>query len=72
MEGAATGLSAILGDFTTFLTWTTTSMTSLVSWIVDTPLVMAVIAMFFIGFILSMFVRAFHSVQDLRSEYPPH
>lgn len=62
VDEGGTALSTILAAFTEVLTWTISSMTSLVTWITGTPLIMAVIALFFVGFILSMFVRAFHSV----------
>lgn len=64
-------MAAILADFSTFFTWLFTGGTgtgaapamvsSLVTWIVGTPLVMAVIAMFFAGFIVSIFFRIFHT-----------
>lgn len=54
-------MADILAGFTTFFTWVTTNMTSLVNWITATPLVMAVIAMFFVGFIVSIFFRIFHT-----------
>lgn len=55
-------MAAILSDFTTFFTtFVTANMTSLVTWITSTPLVMAVIAMFFAGFIVSIFFRIFHT-----------
>lgn len=64
-------MSGLLTSFTDFFNWlfvgTTGSssspavVTSLVSWIVGTPLVMAVVAMFFVGFIVSIFFRIFHT-----------
>ena len=64
-------MSAILTAFTDFFNWlfvgttgtnaTPAVVTSLVSWIVSTPLVMAVVAMFFVGFIVSIFFRIFHT-----------
>lgn len=58
-------MADILAGFTTFFTWVTTNMTSLVNWITATPLVMAVIAMFFVGFIVSIFFRIFHTAQGV-------
>lgn len=65
-------MNDILGSFITFFQWvfgggtgdgafTTGLATNLVTWIVNTPLVMAVIAMFFAGFIVSIFFRIFHT-----------
>lgn len=56
------GMSGITGDFTSMLTWAISGMTSVVAFIVSTPLVMAVVGLFFVGFIISLFVRIFHSV----------
>lgn len=65
-------MSGILSDFITFFQWvfgggtgeggfSTGLATNLVTWIVGTPLVMAVIGMFFAGFIVSIFFRIFHT-----------
>lgn len=62
-------MAAILESFTTFFQWCFTGLgengtalvTSLVTWIAGTPLVMAVVAMFFAGFIVSIFFRIFHT-----------
>lgn len=56
------GLTSITGSFTSMLTWAISGMTSVVTFIVSTPLVMAVVGLFFVGFVISLFVRIFHSV----------
>lgn len=62
-------MSGIVTSFTDFFSWVFVGtgsdghglVTDLVSWIVGTPLVMAVVAMFFVGFIVSIFFRIFHT-----------
>lgn len=44
-----------------FIPWVVDLMHQLIFWITSTPLVMAVIAMFFVGFVFSIFLRVYHS-----------
>lgn len=61
-SGGGDGMSSITGSFTSMLTWAISGMTSVVAFIVSTPLIMSVVGLFFVGFIISLFVRIFHSV----------
>lgn len=49
-------------NMTPVLTWIITSLTSLVTWITSTNLVMAVAAIFFVGAVVGMFMRIYHSI----------
>lgn len=44
-----------------FLPWVIDLMHQLITWITSTPLVMTVIAIFFAGFVFSIFARIYHS-----------
>ena len=52
----------LTNNMTPVLTWITTSLTTLVTWIVSTNLVMAVAAIFFVGAVVGMFMRIYHSI----------
>lgn len=49
-------------NMTPVLTWIITSLTSLVTWITSTNLVMAVASIFFVGAVVGMFMRIYHSI----------
>lgn len=49
-------------NMTPVLTWIISSLTSLVTWITSTNLVMAVAAIFFVGAVVGMFMRIYHSI----------
>lgn len=55
------GLNNIVTYLRLFLTFTIDLMRDLSSWIRSEPIVMAVIALLFTGFICSIFMRIYHS-----------
>lgn len=57
----STGMSGILSQVTTFLTWALTSITSVVSWIVGDGLAMVYVSMFIIGFVVAYLFRILHT-----------
>lgn len=58
---ASTGMSGILGQVTTFLTWVLTSITSVVTWIVGDDLAMVYVSMFIVGFVVAYLFRILHT-----------
>lgn len=63
MGNEVSSMATLLSDnMTPVLSWITTSLTTLVTWIVSTNLVMAVAAIFFVGAVVGMFMRIYHSI----------
>lgn len=59
--GSESGVTAILGDVASVLTWTATQMTSIVTWIVGNDLAMIYVSMFIIGFAVALLFRILHT-----------
>lgn len=63
MDGGATGtLTALLTSATEVLSWIITSMGSIVTFVVDNPLILMMFMVFLAGTAVAFFLRLFHSV----------
>lgn len=56
------GISSLLGTFTTIAAWMWSEIGLLLTWILDQPILLLAMSLFFIGAIVSFFIRVFHSV----------
>ena len=59
---AATSFTALLSSATDVLTWIITSMGSIVTFVVDNPLILMMFMVFLAGTAVAFFLRLFHSV----------
>lgn len=64
MEGDATTstMAALLQSATEVLTWLITGMGSIVTFVVDNPLILMMFMVFLAGTAVAFFLRLFHSV----------
>lgn len=53
--------AGVLTTTTSVLTWATTSMTSITTWLIGNPLGQIYLAMFIIGFAVALMFRVLHS-----------
>lgn len=60
-SGAA-GLTDLLSVFTQIAAWTWSEVGLLLTWILNQPILLMAMSLFFIGAIVSFFIRVFHSV----------
>lgn len=60
--GGAAGLSDLLSVFTQIAAWTWSEVGLLLTWILNQPILLMAMSLFFIGAIVSFFIRVFHSV----------
>lgn len=58
----APNLSGFLGGITELLTWTLSSITSIVNWILGNPLAFVYLGMFIVGFAAAFLFRILRSV----------
>lgn len=64
-EGSTTGastMSILLGSFTEVAAWMWKEIGLLLTWILEQPILLLSMSLFFIGAIVSFFIRVFHSV----------
>lgn len=63
-EGPTTGasMSTLLGSFTEVAAWMWKEIGLLLTWILGQPILLLSMSLFFIGAIVSFFIRVFHSV----------
>lgn len=62
---ASTGsasLTSLLSVFTQIAAWTWSEVGLLLTWILNQPILLMAMSLFFIGAIVSFFIRVFHSV----------
>lgn len=58
----ASSISSLLSTFTTIAAWMWSEIGLLLTWILDQPILLMAMSLFFIGAIVSFFIRVFHSV----------
>lgn len=56
------GLTGLLSTFTQIAAWMWSEIGLLLTWILDQPILLLAMSLFFIGAIVSFFMRVFHSV----------
>lgn len=63
-EGSAapSSMSTLLGSFTEVAAWMWKEIGLLLTWILGQPILLLSMSLFFIGAIVSFFIRVFHSV----------
>lgn len=57
-----TGLTDLLSVFTQIAAWMWSEIGLLLTWILNQPILLMAMSLFFIGAIVSFFIRVFHSV----------
>lgn len=62
VEGETSSMSTFLGSFTTVAAWMWKEIGLLLTWILGQPILLLSMSLFFIGAIVSFFIRVFHSV----------
>lgn len=60
-EGSA-GMTSLLGSFTEVAAWMWAEIGLLLTWILSQPILLLAMSLFFVGAIVSFFIRVFHSV----------
>lgn len=60
--GDATSISGLLATFTTIAAWLWKEVGLLLTFVMGQPILLLSMSLFFIGFIVAMFIRVFHSV----------
>lgn len=55
-------LTSLLAVFTEVAAWFWSEIGKLLTWILDQPILLLAMSIFFIGAIVAMFIRVFHSV----------
>lgn len=60
--GSTPDVSSFLGGVTELLTWTLSSITSIVNWILGNPLAFVYLGMFIVGFAAAFLFRILRSV----------
>lgn len=58
----ASSMSTLLGSFTEVAAWMWKEIGLLLTWILGQPILLLSMSLFFIGAIVSFFIRVFHSV----------
>lgn len=61
-EGDTPGMTSLLGSFTEVAAWMWKEIGLLLSWILDQPILLLAMSLFFVGAVVSFFIRVFHSV----------
>lgn len=61
-ETGASSISSLLSTFTTIAAWMWSEIGLLLTWILSQPILLMAMSLFFIGAIVSFFIRVFHSV----------
>ena len=61
-ETTTTGMTSLLGSFTSVAAWMWAEIGKLLAWILSQPILLLAMSLFFVGAIVSFFIRVFHSV----------
>lgn len=62
-EGDGTaGMTSLLSSFTQVAAWMWSEIGLLLTWILNQPILLLAMSLFFVGAIVSFFIRVFHSV----------
>lgn len=61
-EGDSAGMTSLLGSFTEVAAWMWKEIGLLLSWILNQPILLLAMSLFFVGAVVSFFIRVFHSV----------
>lgn len=61
-DSAGGSLTGLLSTFTQIAAWMWSEIGLLLTWILSQPILLMAMSMFFIGAIVSFFIRVFHSV----------
>lgn len=56
------GMTSLLGSFTEVAAWMWAEIGKLLTWILGQPILLLAMSLFFVGAIVSFFIRVFHSV----------
>lgn len=56
------GMTSLLGSFTEVSAWMWEEIGKLLTWILSQPILLLAMSLFFVGAIVSFFIRVFHSV----------
>ena len=61
-ETTTTSMTSLLKNFTDVAAWMWVEIGKLLTWILGQPILMLAMSLFFVGAIVSFFIRVFHSV----------
>ena len=61
-DADAPGMTSLLGSFTDVAAWMWSEIGKLLTWILNQPILLLAMSLFFVGAIVSFFIRVFHSV----------
>ena len=61
-SGGTGGMTSLLGSFTEVAAWMWEEIGDLLTWILGQPILLLAMSLFFVGAIVSFFIRVFHSV----------
>ena len=61
-EGVTKGMTSLLTSFTSVAAWMWAEIGKLLTWILNQPILLLAMSLFFVGAIVSFFIRVFHSV----------
>lgn len=61
-SAGSASLTSLLSVFTQIAAWTWSEVGLLLTWILNQPILLMAMSLFFIGAIVSFFIRVFHSV----------
>lgn len=59
---AGGGMTSLLASFTQVAAWMWSEIGLLLTWILNQPILLLAMSLFFVGAIVSFFIRVFHSV----------
>ena len=60
--GTTTSMTSLLKSFTDVAAWMWVEIGKLLTWILGQPILLLAMSLFFVGAIVSFFIRVFHSV----------
>lgn len=60
--GGGAGMTSLLSSFTEVAAWMWKEIGLLLTWILSQPILLLAMSLFFVGAIVSFFIRVFHSV----------
>ena len=60
--GGGGGMTSLLASFTQVAAWMWSEIGLLLTWILNQPILLLAMSLFFVGAIVSFFIRVFHSV----------
>lgn len=61
-DAGGAGLTSLLSTFTQIAAWMWSEIGLLLTWILNQPILLMAMSLFFVGAIVSFFIRVFHSV----------